>query len=197
MRCVEFEMRLNELLDERLPPESDPVLESHAVDCPQCGDLLSAHEALLDAAEGLARSPLRSDLAVRVAADLVQPTGPRLGSWTWGLVATAAAVMISLGLWRWHAGANPALLAGNNELVGPTRNATVPSAPGALSGLQQTDPRLWISQSTQQVTTDLGARDWTRVEQMADGLKPVADSMSAAWEALRRTWPHVERTARS
>jgi hypothetical protein len=196
MRCVEFEMRLNELLDERLPPSSDPVLESHAVDCPQCGDLLSAHEALLDAAEGLARWPSRSDLAVRVAADLVQPRGRRLGSWIWALVAMAAALLISLGLWRWRAGANPAPFAGN-ELVAQADNTATPSTLGTTSTLQQTDPRLWISQSTQQAATDFGARDWTRVEQMADGLKPVADSMSAAWEALRRTWPHVERTARS
>ena len=38
-------------------------------------------------------------------------------------------------------------------------------------------------------------REW--VGQMADGLKPVAESMSAAFHALRRTFPGGELPARS
>ena len=82
MRCVEFEMRLNDLLDERVLPGSDPILDSHVAECAECAELLSAHLALLDGAETLASWLPQSDLAVRVAAELRrQPCWLRRPCW--------------------------------------------------------------------------------------------------------------------
>ena len=53
MNCVRFEMRLDELLDERLPPDSDAELNEHAETCPHCARLLADHQALLEAIEVL------------------------------------------------------------------------------------------------------------------------------------------------
>jgi hypothetical protein len=171
MHCVEFEMRLNDLLDERAPLGGDSLLESHAAECSQCADLLGAHMALLDGVEALACLPLRSDLAVRVAAELAPAASRRSRSWLWALMATAAALLVSLGVWRWRVSADSAV-------------PSVASPPNSYAAF-------WITEGTRQATADFGVREWTLMEQVADGLKPVGESMSAAWETLRRTtWPH-------
>ncbi len=54
MKCVEFESRLNDLLDERRSPGRDRGLSQHAELCAGCADLLAAHETLL---EGVAALP--------------------------------------------------------------------------------------------------------------------------------------------
>jgi hypothetical protein len=74
LKCVEFESRLNYLLDERLSPSVDQGLSQHAQHCSSCSDLLAAHEALL---EGVAVLPFvrlgraeQQALAGRVAAEV-------------------------------------------------------------------------------------------------------------------------------
>jgi hypothetical protein len=65
MQCVEFETRLNDLLDERAAPSVDIGLAEHAQSCARCCELLAAHEALL---EGVAAMPVaRLDEVERLA----------------------------------------------------------------------------------------------------------------------------------
>jgi anti-sigma factor RsiW len=77
MNCDWFEMRLDELLDERLPPDCDAALNEHAEACPRCAQMLSDHHALLEAIEALVRPEPRGDLAARILAavgrDLREP----------------------------------------------------------------------------------------------------------------------------
>lgn len=40
MNCHRFEQRMNELLDQRLPLESDSLIQSHLQQCPSCRDRL-------------------------------------------------------------------------------------------------------------------------------------------------------------
>ncbi|MBW3598345.1 MAG: zf-HC2 domain-containing protein [Planctomycetes bacterium] len=54
MSCEKFEVRLQELLDERLRPEDDAQLGRHADACPACRGVLTAQAALWD---GLAGRP--------------------------------------------------------------------------------------------------------------------------------------------
>ena len=74
MKCVEFENRLNDLLDERVAPSFDIGLVEHAQSCARCCELLAAHEALL---EGVAAMPVarlaeadRLAMAYRVVAEV-------------------------------------------------------------------------------------------------------------------------------
>jgi hypothetical protein len=53
MRCVEFETRLNELLDGRASPAVDAALSAHARRCPSCAEMLAGYEALLDGVASL------------------------------------------------------------------------------------------------------------------------------------------------
>jgi hypothetical protein len=81
MQCVEFENRLNDLLDERFALSVDIGLVEHAQGCARCCELLAAHEALL---EGVAAMPVarlgeadRLTIAYRAAAEVGSaPRGP-------------------------------------------------------------------------------------------------------------------------
>ena len=74
MQCVEFETRLNDVLDKRLAPSFDLGIVEHAQSCASCSELLWAHESLL---EGIAALPAprlddtgRLALAHRVVAEV-------------------------------------------------------------------------------------------------------------------------------
>lgn len=66
MQCPEFENRLNAVLDERLRPETDPLLAAHATHCDDCRQLLSFQAALLDGLSRWNLPPLARDFAGRV-----------------------------------------------------------------------------------------------------------------------------------
>jgi hypothetical protein len=48
MNCHEFVVRLNDLLDERLPVGEDPTLRAHAAHCQQCRELWSAQQQMVE-----------------------------------------------------------------------------------------------------------------------------------------------------
>lgn len=74
MQCVEFETRLNDLLDDRLAPSVDIGLVEHAQSCARCCELLAAHEALLEGAAAMPVARLgeaeRLTMAYRVVAEV-------------------------------------------------------------------------------------------------------------------------------
>ena len=43
MRCDEFDVRLNQVLDRRRSPDGDPHLRHHAQVCPACREQLADH----------------------------------------------------------------------------------------------------------------------------------------------------------
>lgn len=193
MHCVRFEMRLNELLDERLSPDSDLELMEHARECPQCAELLAGHELLLAATERFDAPYPQADFAVRVAAQVAaESRRSSQRSWFWTAPAVAAGVLIAFGLWR--------AVGGHGENGRSPGDSTVQhQSPTPEIRLAGSGSHYWqvFSETEaswrQQIT---GQRpEW--VDQMADGLKPVADSMSAALQALRRTLPGGDAPVRS
>jgi hypothetical protein len=199
MHCVQFEMRLNELLDERSSPDADFDLAEHARDCSDCADLLAGHELLLDGVQTLESPGAAADFtvrvaanyAVRVAAELADTRRPRWRSWMWSVPAVAAAALVAVGLWRM-------LNAPSYEDGSTARSVTTNShlvAPGVAPDVN--DPYGQYVNQAKAMTEELRGRRIEWVEQMADGLKPVADSMSAALHALRRTLPGGDAPVRS
>jgi hypothetical protein len=185
-------MRMNELLDERVSPDSDLELMEHARDCPACAELLAGHELLLAATERFEEPCPQADFAVRVAAQVAAETR-RAGrrNWIWTAPAVAAGVLIAFGLWR--------ALGGHGADGRPPADSTVRNQQKNSNLVAGSSSRYWqvFSETEaswrQQIT---GQRpEW--VDQMADGLKPVADSMSAALQALRRTLPGGDAAVRS
>jgi hypothetical protein len=92
VRCDEFEIRLNELLDQRLRPESDVRLGQHARRCGKCRELSTSYQAVLAGLQNIRRAgrfpasnsakhawPRRMTAAAAAAAVLASVVGP----WVW------------------------------------------------------------------------------------------------------------------
>jgi hypothetical protein len=69
VRCEEFEIRLNDIVDERRMPESDPELCAHAAGCGSCEQLLRGYETLLDSVAHLEKVEAAPELCYRVMAE--------------------------------------------------------------------------------------------------------------------------------
>jgi hypothetical protein len=182
MHCVQFEMRLNQLLDDRRDPECDLDLAEHARECPGCADLLIDHETLLHGVE-LRRFDEPSagpDLAVRVAAEVAHGSGDSAWRrWSWSVGTVAAALLLTLALWH--------------------RFGT-PADPARIDRPSVANDENWYNfqlASFDELTQEFRKRSPQWAEQVADGLKPVADSMSAALNGLRKRFSGGEPAVRS
>ena len=72
MRCVEFENRLNEVLDERGSPDLDMLLASHAHHCEPCQQLLARYELVCETAGNLPAPKLPAGFAERVVGEFLR-----------------------------------------------------------------------------------------------------------------------------
>ncbi len=108
MQCRQFEDRWNELLDERLSPESDNQLVDHARVCEPCRQLLVGQAVLFAGLEHWETPALENGFEQRVlsasgfAAIASLPTQRSSGRRKWwvagGLIATAAGVLLLVTL---------------------------------------------------------------------------------------------------
>ncbi len=196
MQCVEFESRLNHLLDERLLPAVDNSLVEHAQSCADCSELLAAHELLLEGVQALPAAHLgdaeRQAFAQRVVAVVgSSPVEPfqnaevELAGWRpaklerhtaspmaiGGLVlATAAALLMAVLPW-FREEPQPAMPAGKPPLIAGAQDAPMPesaNSEGILSDYGDLAPIAWVGY------------------QVADGLTPVTNSMVSALRELRK-----------
>jgi len=100
MQCVEFEDRLNAVLDERSRPEWDAELRLHCESCPGCRQLAVAYGALFDGFYALATPEAPSDMATRVMAELQpRPAYARRRALAAAIMATAAALFVAVLPW--------------------------------------------------------------------------------------------------
>jgi hypothetical protein len=194
MQCVEFEMRLNELLDERVAPVSDVLLADHAGACGKCSQLLAASELLLEGVESLPAVHLcsaeRHALAYRVVADVgsgALSAFPANGEVE--LATRRTAVVVSharppLALIGFSLAAAAAIL-----IAGFAWNrADRPIAEHDPSGSSLAEKGAQTQPETPQrdpIPNDLQPIEWIGF-QVADGLKPVTESMVSAYREFRK-----------
>lgn len=189
MNCQEFQMRLDQVLDARRPLAADPELADHARSCCDCGELLQAAEALLAGLRARAQSRAPRNLGRRVVAETASRSETRSrAAWAFSL---AAAVLVLLALHPWlqfkpRAGtavdAQPlsAAPAPETQVTMPPSVADPPAQP------PQPDRYQVLARVTTRMAGDLAAASqqvW--VEPLADGIRPVKDSMAAALSRLR------------
>jgi len=100
MQCEELRWRLHQLLDQRRHPDADPRIVSHAQRCGQCRELLDAYDALYDGLESMPLPPSDPGMALRVLGELrhVRRGRQRRMYAGIGIVATAASLLITAGL---------------------------------------------------------------------------------------------------
>ncbi|MCO6456044.1 MAG: hypothetical protein J5I93_12160 [Pirellulaceae bacterium] len=201
MRCEQFEIRLQDLLDRRERPEFDACLLEHAEACGECQRLLAGQELLLATlAEPLPDEP--DHLFVdRVMAEATAwpPRRVRLGNAVLALAGLAAMfLLMSVPAWKLPISpeGHPELaVAGDPEaapsgaLAGDSRPQPRPdadsgmSAPGPLFGDVPFHLDEYLS------LLEIHGENLQHVDQLAGGFRPLASSLSFAFDAFRRSFP--------
>lgn len=138
MNCLQFQERLQALLDSRQDIADDQAVRQHMAGCPDCEALATAYTAVV-------RVPLRSadeqpieGLADRVVAELNSPathrpaaSGPRYVVWLQMAAALAACVLVAVGIYRQEEQAAPSGSSPGSHQVA-TEHATAPIATPAV-----------------------------------------------------------------
>lgn len=107
MRCVDFENRLNDAIDERRPLDEDAELRAHAAECGSCEGLLRDYESLLKCVVPLRATEPSAGFTLRVlsaceteivAASRTAPVRGRMASF---LALAASLLLLALPTWYW------------------------------------------------------------------------------------------------
>ena len=187
MQCHQFESRVNELLDRRAALESDSALMAHSFVCADCAEVLSGYQSLMASVPLLDLEDGEIGPADRILA-VVGPTksrGESAYAWYWCFAVAAAVV---LGALPW--------LSRRLDTAAPPASASVTDlADHGQQSVPQTQEGagdLWTAGRNERylvMAEELAVRQLVWVEPVANGLRPVTSSMSAALSALRRTLP--------
>jgi anti-sigma factor RsiW len=191
MNCELFLERLNGLLDERVPPDSDTQLNAHAWQCPACRETLQNYLQLLQLVDsGLPAAPPQLDR--KVAAVATRHAPPFRSNRHWLVAAAVAATLllatIPLVLNRRGNAPSPPGPAPNDLVVQP------PTGPSVGPATRQTPlEETMVLDDYRQLITMLAAQidveSIDSVDQLASGFRPITTSLGAAVDALRRTLP--------
>lgn len=206
MNCHQFEERLNDLLDERLPVGEDESLREHAAECTDCRESWLAQQQLVDFFHKN-RPRLRKEWSQQNAVAVVQPTkGSRsLLDVRWLIVAgvgIAAAVLLMFSP-AWRPTEN---LSGENSEGNLNRKKNA-----GLAVAQPVSPQTRAATNPNEISAQapnfampfdqlIGWQQWVdripdsleeieQVEEMSPGLRPLRSSFSLAFHALWRTFP--------
>lgn len=201
MRCEDFEIRLNDVLDERRTLASDAELAEHARRCGACGELARGYEELL---AGLSHElpPAPIWLAERAVEEaLLKPPGdqsrPRFIE-RLPLFALAASVLIAAGVMWWNGSRQqvPNKLA--DEIALRAKSTAQPvegarqaaeTAPAAVNRV----PGGTDDAKTDEVAGVLPGTDWAPAgaqwaQEVADGLRPVTRPTVGAISGFLNLW---------
>jgi hypothetical protein len=151
MRPDEFELRINELLDERRPLGDDAELVRLSRDSAELSGILASYSLMLDAVAHLPIPLPSDDLTQRIVAAARQDTRqrrtiPLRRAWTWGAAAAAAAAILALP-WLWSLNQRIAAVgpdtAGESATTSPNPRplAKAPAATQAAPAPESEQPR--------------------------------------------------------
>lgn len=200
MQCVEFEDRLNRLLDHRMSPDEDGPLADHARECEACAGLFHAQQRLF--------AGLRSDspatpvgLAERVVSQRHSEISHRKSAWrnaTWGVLLASAASLGGLAMMTLKA-RDDQQNGGQPNVAVTTPGKAVPSPGlgiGAVGVTKNVDPKGEEKFDEYFVVLEniaIQISDSKEFDEMSESLepsiKPIRSSFGLAIDALRRTLP--------
>lgn len=175
MQCVDFELRMNEVLDDRLDPHVDPLLISHARQCEACQDLLDWNSAIVRAIP--AAPAISEPLADRITVSAQREWWTHPGVWG-GLVAAAVLLAIVVNLPKTP---EPTPSVDTSDQIAKNQNTNGSQIESfAIWGLIDQIP---VEENTRYVTVPI-----------AGGIRPIRNSLGVAFEALRETLPPNKRS---
>ncbi len=141
MKCDEFELRIHELLDQRVCPSTSEQIELHAGQCSACRETLLATTALLDGLQFVDAPEISTDFTDRVMREFARPVRRRSSVATMiaALAMVAAVLLVALipavGVW----------LTPNMPVASdPNSNKDQPDKPNPVNE----SPRITVNEST-------------------------------------------------
>lgn len=204
MKCIDFEDRLNELLDDRCPAQDDPLLLAHARQCPSCREMLAAEASLFRGLRLLERRTPTPELGSRILAELATPTvalppipPPRFHLPWMSIISSAAILLVAVSVGAWIAGrARPELATDPSPAHGQrvSGEGLALIEPGRARGPAHAD-------ETASPRNLVGAAPATRVApevspaETSEVYRQAMESLSAHWPQAKwseTTWPQVE-----
>jgi len=218
MKCIDFEDRLNQLLDDRLPVQDDPVLTAHADECVDCREVLAAQESLFRGLRTLQRQTIVPEMALPVMAEFNSPAPPfptipppRFQR-PWAAILTSAAalvVAVSVGVWiannsRPEGNVVQANKSGGGKvnpdglaiIVKPEAKNRLQPATSAPHKVQANKPSLTPAQqresywlAMESLASHIPPVENLDVEHYAPSFRPIRESFEVALDVLMRTLP--------
>ncbi len=178
MRCAEFRVRLDGILDARCSPQRDPELRAHARHCPKCAEWLAGHDELLAAVPDLPMISPAPDFGLQVLQELAQVQRQsnhrkRLAQLT---MALAAGLLIALASWR-------SLSVFQGDSVPKFVNHP------ALGAVAFEAHYLQLAETTRNLAGNITSPQVELAGEVAEGFKPVTRSVYSALHNLWRILP--------
>lgn len=181
MNCVQFETRLNLVLDQRRSPADDSALAAHASACADCEQLLADHTVLvacvvenripLQPGRGFANRVIAASEISTNAAAVHQRRNNRIWLALGVILSSAAAMLLALSI-VWQArratGGSEGSLA-QHEFTEADILMEAPRFPGNLVAMAV--PRG-------------AAFRYEEIERVAPGIRPLRESLAFIWDAL-------------
>lgn len=218
MHCEKFEARLQDLLDERLPPECDSALMAHAEQCEACREMLGLCEQMFSGLEVWEAPPLADGFAARVVALAQQPAATvqpapqkQTATFAWKLLSgvLAASLLVglsTLALYQNRSASSPqANMAEATPLptVAPQTHVaispamaspTVGPAPlqaGELAQLVESADGFFDGRTTGRMIREVTSSlpEVPLVDEQIPGLRPITNSFSLTFTIVRKTLP--------
>jgi hypothetical protein len=195
MRCDEFEVRLNQVLDRRRSPSGDPQLRDHAQVCPDCREQLATMRRLFDGLDLWEVPTLADDFALRVVSQVVPaPIHPQRSSWMPWAIASAAVLLLSLlpGYWFLRPPTSPVATTWSQRGVDSPAPAYTGTPASENGDRIIADRSLWTLYGNSLLELYPEAtreRHRQQVSEIAADLRPIATPFNAAVTAIRRTIP--------
>ncbi|MFV2066847.1 MAG: hypothetical protein ACC645_07670 [Pirellulales bacterium] len=222
MQCEELKQRLHQLLDQRRHPDADPRIVSHTQRCGRCRDLLDAYHALVDGLDSMPMPESDHGVASRVLAELetVRQHRQRRIRHRIGMLLTAACLLVAAGLSftgadRGRDNPGDSLANGWGDQSAKQRiverlgagglpyDGTMDAERQYLAIYQMTidamtalpEAVLGTAPGEQSAGAHAGPARW--MEPMANSIRPLTSSVSAALGVLRRTLPGKPHNGKS
>ena len=178
MRCAEFRVRLDGILDARRSPQRDPELKAHARHCPKCAEWMAGHDELLAAVPDLSMISIAQDFGLLVLQELAQAERlrirrKRLSQLT---MALAAGLLIALASWR-------SLGVFRGDSVAKFANHP------AFGTIAFETHYLQLAKTTRNLAGNITSPQVELAGEVAEGFKPVTRSVYSALHNLWRTLP--------
>ena len=181
-KCHQFEERMNDLLDRRLSVSNDPILNQHALHCSDCDSRLETQARISECISYLD--------GVQLASSESANSKSRSASFWFAAAAVCLAIVsVTASLLRFD---QPTTIAQLDPPVVEEAIAVEPPMPAQENSNDELDTLYAINSlaTSLLMMDDLIPEEITqRIEQAADPIRPLTNSVSSTISVLRRTIP--------